>query len=151
MVMPTNAESGDLMTQNHRINKDELLREIEEAPFEHQTSSVHVIDGERGDRHELAGVSIYSNARGWMAQVNWRAVVEADEITLRVGDMESGESAYEIRDSDLAPVHVEDDGGAPVSKDEMSAIVAQTSLAKSWEEDVVGVLKESQTREATVH
>jgi len=29
--------------------------------------------------------------------------------------------------------------------------VAQSALAKSWEEDVVGVLKETRERQATLH
>jgi len=127
------------------------MQMLEDAPFEHQTSSVHVLDGPVGERHELAGVSIYSNAQGWMAQVNWRAVVDSDEITLRVGDMDSGERPYELRDSHRVRVSIEDEGGAPVSEDEMSALVAQSPLAKTWEEDVVSVLKESQDRQATVH
>lgn len=140
------------MTTKHRMPKDQLVRLIEESPFEHQTSSVHVLDApEQAQRHELAGVSIYSNARGWMAQVNWRAVVDADEITLRVGDAQSGEHAYELRDAQRLEIRVEGEGGDAMSEDEMSALVAQTSLAKSWEQDVVTVLKQTRNRQATVH
>jgi hypothetical protein len=140
------------MTAKHRIPKDQLLRLIEESPFEHQTSSVHLLDASgQAQRHELAGVSIYSNARGWMAQVNWRAVVDADEITLRVGDAQSGEHAYELRDAERLEIRVEGEGGDAVSEDELSALVAQTSLAKSWEQDVVNVLKQTRHRQATVH
>jgi hypothetical protein len=140
------------MTTKHRIPKDQLLRLIEESPFEHQTSSVHLLDASgQAQRHELAGVSIYSNARGWMAQVNWRAVVDADEITLRVGDAQSGEHAYELRDAERLEIRVEGEGGDAVSEDELSALVAQTSLAKSWEQDVVNVLKQTRHRQATVH
>ncbi len=139
------------MTYDHRIQKQQLVRMLEDAPFEHMTSTVHVLDGRRDERHELAGVSIYSNAQGWMAQVNWRAVVDSDEITLRVGDADSGERAYELRDEHRIQVSVEDEGGSPVSEDEVSAIVAQSQLAKSWEQDVVSVLKETRERQATVH
>jgi hypothetical protein len=140
------------MTAKHRIPKEQLLRLIEESPFEHQTSSVHLLDASgQAQRHELAGVSIYSNARGWMAQVNWRAVVDADEITLRVGDAQSGEHAYELRDAERLEIRVEGEGGDAVSEDELSALVAQTSLAKSWEQDVVNVLKQTRHRQATVH
>lgn len=133
------------------IPKEQLLQILEESPFEHLTSSVHVMDNERGSGHELAGVSIYSNARGWTAQVNWRAVVEADEITLRVGDGDSGERAYELRDEHRSRLAVGDEEGDPVSADEVSALVARSPLAKSWEEDVVGVLKETRERQATLH
>lgn len=141
----------DLMRAEAVIPKKELLQILEDNPFEHLSSSVHVMDNQRGSGHELAGVSLYSNARGWMAQVNWRAIVDADEITLRVGDGDSGERAYELRDRDHARLAVGDDGGDPVSADEVSALVAQSPLAKSWEEDVVGVLKETRERQATVH
>lgn len=137
---------------SHRIGKNQLLEVLEQAPFEHLSSSVHVIDdADEADRRELAGVSIYSNARGWMAQVNWRAVVDSDEITLRVGDSDSGERPYELRDASHDKISVEDEGGIPVSEDEMSALVAQSPLAKSWEQDVVTVLQESQESEATIH
>lgn len=140
------------MKISHRIDKNQLLEMLEEAPFEHLTSSVHVIDGPQTDqRHELAGVSIYSNARGWMAQVNWRAVVDSDEITLRVGDSDSGERPYELRDAHRVQISVEDEGGIPVSEDEMSALVAQSPLAKSWEQDVVSVLRETRESQATIH
>ncbi|MDZ7810205.1 MAG: hypothetical protein U5L11_08720 [Arhodomonas sp.] len=140
------------MNRHHSIEKQQLVRMLEDAPFEHLTSSVHVLEEDRRDqRHELAGVSIYSNAQGWMAQINWRAVVDSDEVTLRVGDSASGERAYELRDEQRMQVSVEDEGGEPVSEDEVSAIVAQSPLAKSWEQDVVGVLKETRERQATVH
>ncbi len=140
------------MTTKHRMPKDQLVRLIEESPFEHQTSSVHVLAApEQAQRHELAGVSIYSNARGWMAQVNWRAVVDADEITLRVGDAQSGEHAYELRDAERLEVRVDGEGGDVMSDDEMSALVAQTSLAKCVKQDVVTVLKQTRNRQATVH
>ncbi len=140
------------MTSKHHIPKEQLVQLLEDTPFEHQTSSVHVLDASReAQRHELAGVSIYSNACGWMAQVNWRAVVDADEITLRVGDTQSGEHAYELRDAERLEIRVEDEGGAAMTDDEMSALVAQTSLAKSWEQDVVNVLKQTRNRQATVH
>jgi len=140
------------MNINHRIDKDQLLEVLEAAPFEHLTSSVHVLDAaDSNQRHELAGVSIYSNARGWMAQVNWRAVVESDEITLRVGDSDSGETPYELRDAHRTRISVEDEGGIPVTEDEMSALVAQSPLAKTWEQDVVSVLKENKDCQATIH
>jgi len=133
------------------IPKEQLLKILEEFPFEHLTSSVHVMDNDQGSGQELAGVSIYSNARGWTAQVNWRAVVEADEITLRVGDGDSGERAYELRDEYRSRLSVGDEEGDLVSADEVSALVARSPLAKSWEEDVVGVLKETRERQATLH
>ncbi|MEX0373881.1 hypothetical protein [Spiribacter pallidus] len=139
------------MTTDAMIAKEELLQILEESPFEHLTSSVHVMDNQKGKGHELAGVSLYSNARGWMAQVNWRAVIDADEITLRVGDGDSGERAYELRGEDHARLSVEDDDGDLVSADEISALVARSPLAKSWEEDVVGVLKDTRERQATLH
>jgi hypothetical protein len=141
------------MDMSHRIGKNQLLEVLEQAPFEHLSSTVHVIDDtdEADQRRELAGVSIYSNARGWMAQVNWRAVVDSDEITLRVGDSDSGERPYELRDASRTKISVEDEGGIPVSEDEMSALVAQSPLAKSWEQDVVTVLQDSQESEATIH
>lgn len=139
------------MSSDSLIPKEELLRILKDAPFEHLTSSVHVMDTERKSGHELAGVSLYSNARGWMAQVNWRAVIDSDEITLRVGDGDSGERAYELRDEHHSRLAVGDEGGAPVSADEVSAMMAQSELAKSWEEDVVGVLRETRERQATLH
>jgi hypothetical protein len=151
VVQPVGSNEVKPMNADHRIRKQQLLEILEESPFEHLTSSVHVMDQDRGGRHELAGVSIYSNTRGWMAQVNWRAVVDTDEITLRVGDGDSGERAYELRDERRMRLSVEDEGGLPVSEDELSALVAQSPLAKSWEEDVVGVLKETRERQATVH
>ena len=151
-VMKDTTAKVDLMRAEAVIPKKELLQILEDNPFEHLSSSVHVMDNQRGSGHELAGVSLYSNARGWMAQVNWRAIVDADEITLRVGDGDSGERAYELRDQDHSRLAVgDDDGGDPVSADEVSALVAQSPLAKSWEEDVVGVLKETRERQATVH
>jgi hypothetical protein len=77
--------------------------------------------------------------------------VDSDEITLRVGDSDSGERPYELRDASRTKISVEDEGGIPVSEDEMSALVAQSPLAKSWEQDVVNVLQESQDSEATIH
>lgn len=139
------------MMSTSRIRKQQLLEMLEDAPFEHLTSSVHLLDRFRGEKHELAGVSLYSNADGWMAQVNWRAVIDSDEITLRVGDTDSGERAYELRDAHRTRVRVEDEGGTPVSDDEVSAICSQSSLAKSWEQDVVNVLKETRERQASVH
>lgn len=139
------------MHQQNRIRKEHLANVLDESPFEHVTSSVHVLNIQRGEKHELAGVSIYSNHRGWMAQVNWRAVVDVDEITLRVGDLDNGETPYELMDEHRLPIRVEDEGGSPVSDDELSAIVAQSQLAKSWEQDVVGVLKDSRERQATIH
>ena len=139
------------MSADAVIPKNQLLQILEDSPFEHLSSSVHVMDNQRGSGHELAGVSLYSNARGWMAQVNWRAIVEADEITLRVGDGDSGERAYELRDEHHTRLAVGDEGGDPVSADEVSALMAQSPLAKSWEEDVVGVLKETRERQATLH
>ncbi len=139
------------MSTDAMIPKKKLLEILEDAPFEHLTSSVHVMDTSRSSGHELAGVSLYSNARGWMAQVNWRAVIDADEITLRVGDGDSGERAYELRDETHSRMAVGDDCGTPVSADEISAMMAQSQLAKSWEEDVVGVLRETRERQATLH
>ncbi|MGD8711113.1 MAG: hypothetical protein PVF40_12030 [Ectothiorhodospiraceae bacterium] len=139
------------MNSRHRIAKQQLVRILDENRFNHLTSSVHVLGTRRAGKHELAGVSIYSNPRGWMAQVNWRAIVDSDEITLRVGDADSGERAYELRDEQRLRVCVEDEGGTPVSDDEVATLVAQSQLAKSWEQDVVDVLKESQDRQATVH
>ncbi|MCO6439605.1 MAG: hypothetical protein J5I81_00690 [Nitrococcus mobilis] len=140
------------MKQVHRIEKGKLLRLLDEVPFGHVTSSVHVIDTATAKRHELAGVSLYSNSRGWTAQVNWWAVVETDEITLRVGDIASGERAYELRDEYRDPVHVVDEEqGSPMTDEEVSAIVAQSKLAKAWEQDVVTVLKDTRVRRATLH
>lgn len=139
------------MSTESFIPKDKLLKILQDSPFEHLTSSVHVMDNEKGNGHELAGVSLYSNAKGWTAQVNWRAVIDADEITLRVGDGDSGERAYELRDQHRSRLGVEDEGGSLVSADEVSALVAQSPLAKSWEEDVVGVLKQTRERQATLH
>ena len=139
------------MSTEALIPKNQLLKILQDSPFEHLTSSVHVMDNQRGSGHELAGVSLYSNAKGWTAQVNWRAHIESDEITLRVGDGDSGERAYELRDQHRSRLVVGDEGRAPVSADEVSALVAQSPLAKSWEEDVVGVLKETRERQATLH
>ncbi len=139
------------MNADAMIPKEQLMQILEESPFEHLTSSVHVMDRQRSSGQELAGVSLYSNARGWTAQVNWRAVIDADEITLRVGDGDTGERAYELRDEHRSQLAVGDEGGSPVSADELSALVAQSALAKSWEEDVVGVLKETRERQATLH
>lgn len=140
------------MKQIHRIEKDQLLQLLDEAPFGHVTSSVHVIDSTAEKHHELAGVSLYSNSQGWTAQVNWRAVVETDEITLRVGDTASGERAYELRDEYRDPVRVVDEEqGSPMTDDEVSAIVAQSKLAKAWEQDVVTVLRDTRVRRATLH
>ncbi|MDN5848504.1 MAG: hypothetical protein L0H63_02550 [Nitrococcus sp.] len=119
------------MKQVHRIEKDKLLRLLNEVPFGHVTSSVHVIDTATAKRHELAGVSLYSNSRGWTAQVNWRAVVETDEITLRVGDTASGERAYELRDEYSDPVHVVDvEQGSAMTDDEVSASLPSPSLPR---------------------
>ena len=140
------------MVRPHRIRRTQLVRFLEEARFEHLNSAVHVLGTETGGGHELAGVSLYSSPDGWTAQVNWRAIIGSDEITLRVGDADSGEHAYEIRDERSAPLRVvDDDGKRTVSDDEVSVIISQSPLAKAWERDVVTVLKETPERQATVH
>lgn len=139
------------MNSDALISKDNLLQILEENPFEHMDSSVHVMDGGSGKGHELAGVSIYGNARGWTAQINWRAVIHADEITLRVGDGDNGERAYELRDERHARIAVGTADGLLASADEISAVVAKSKLARSWESDVLSVLRDTRERQATIH
>lgn len=139
------------MNADALISKEILLQILEESPFEHMDSSVHVMDSSAGKGHELAGVSIYGNERGWTAQINWRAVIEADEITLRVGDGDTGERAYELRDEHRSRIAVGNADGAVASPDEISAVVAKSRLARSWESDVLGVLRDTRERQATIH
>lgn len=138
------------MKHQQTIGKEEFVRLLEETPFEHLTSSVHVMDLDSAEEHYLAGVSLYSNRTGWTAQINWLAVVGSENVTIRVGDADQGEPAYEIRDQDRNPLRVVD-GNMFVSEDEMANIVAKSALAQVWEQDAVDVLRESAGHQATLH
>jgi len=138
------------MKHQQTIRKEQFVRLLEETPFEHLTSSVHVMNLDSSEEHYLAGVSLYSNSTGWMAQINWQAVVGEENVTIRVGDAEQGEPAYEIRDQNRNPLRVVD-GNTFVSDDEMANIVSKSALAQVWERDAVDVLRESAGHQATVH